>query len=147
MQNETLTTETVFPKVETIPDPKNNLIIAEMCFPKDQLMEMLNAACVTKEQVEEMIEERVDFVAPEERDAVMKKLKRRCDEWRVWQPSKYGGFGAAPQDPPLLHPAGITVPPQWNGRSWPTMSSLRNVDASCQAVVTGFFNQLPEDQL
>ena len=57
MQNETLTTETVFPKVETIPDPKNNLIIAEMCFPKDQLMEMLNAACVTKEQVEEMIEE------------------------------------------------------------------------------------------
>ena len=55
MQNETLTTETVFPKVETIPDPKNNLIIAEMCFPKDQLMMMLNEACVTKEQVEEMI--------------------------------------------------------------------------------------------
>jgi hypothetical protein len=57
MQNETLTTETVFPKVEVIPDPKSNLIIAEMCFPKDQLMMMLNETCVTKEQVEEMIEE------------------------------------------------------------------------------------------
>lgn len=57
MQNETLTTETVFPKVEIILDPKSNLIIAEMCFPKDQLMMMLNEACVTKEQVEEMIEE------------------------------------------------------------------------------------------
>ena len=44
-------------EVAVIPDPKSNLIIAEMCFPKDQLMEMLNAACVTKEQVEEMIEE------------------------------------------------------------------------------------------
>jgi hypothetical protein len=57
MQNETLTTQAVFPQVENIPDPKSNLIIAEMCFPKDQLMEMLNAACVTKDQVEEMIEE------------------------------------------------------------------------------------------
>ena len=57
MQNETLTTEAVFPQIETIPDPVSNLIVAEMCFPKDQLMEMLNAACVTKDQVEEMIEE------------------------------------------------------------------------------------------
>lgn len=57
MQNETLTTEAVFPQIETIPDPVSNLIVAEMCFPKDQLMMMLNEACVTKEQVEEMIEE------------------------------------------------------------------------------------------
>jgi len=57
MQNETLTTQAVFPQVETIPDPKSNLIIAEMCFPKDQLMMMLNETCVTKDQVEEMIEE------------------------------------------------------------------------------------------
>jgi hypothetical protein len=96
--------------------------------------------------VEEMIDERVRLVAPEERDAVMKKLQRRLDEWRVWQPGEYGGFGAAPQDPPLLHPAGSTEPPTWNGRSWPTMSSLRNVDASCEAEVTGFFNQLLEER-
>lgn len=57
MQNETLTTEKAFPQIETIPDPVSNLIVAEMCFPKDQLMMMLNEACVTKEQVEEMIEE------------------------------------------------------------------------------------------
>jgi hypothetical protein len=50
-----------------------------------------------------------------------------------------------PQDPPLLHPAGSVEPPTWNGRSWPTMSSLRNVDASCEAELTSFFNQLPED--
>ena len=57
MQNETLTTEAVFPQIETIPDPVSNLIVAEMCFPKDQLMMMLNEACVTKDQVQEMIEE------------------------------------------------------------------------------------------
>lgn len=96
--------------------------------------------------IREMIEERVLFVAPEERDEVMKKLQKRLDEWRIWLPREYGGFGPAPQDPPLLHPAGSTEPPSWGGRSWPTMSSLRNVDASCEGEVTSFFNQLQEEQ-
>ena len=39
-----------------IPDPKSNLIIAEMCFPKDQLMMMLNDVCVTKDEVEDIRE-------------------------------------------------------------------------------------------
>lgn len=107
----------------------------------------LNEGTALRDLVEEMILERVNFVAPEERDAVVQKLQKRLDEWRVWSPRDYGGFGATPQDPPLLHPAGSTEPPAWNGRSWPTMSSLRNVDASCEAEVTGFFNQLPEEQL
>lgn len=99
-----------------------------------------------RDLVEEMIEERVGSVAPEEHEAVMKKFFRRLDEWRTWLPGEYGGFGAAPQDPPLLHPAGSSEPPSWNGRSWATMSSLRNVDASCEAEVTSFFNQLQEER-
>lgn len=96
--------------------------------------------------VKEIVEERVSLVAPEELEAVMEKLQRRLDEWRTWSPGDYGGFGAAPQDPPLMHPAGSTAPPDWSGRSWATMSSLRNVDASCEAEVTSFFNQLQEEQ-
>lgn len=99
-----------------------------------------------RDLVEEMIEERVRVVAPEERDSVMEKLQFRLNQWRKWQPDEYGGFGAAPQDPPLLHPAGNTIPPSWDGHSWPTMSSLRNVDATCEAEVTRFFNQLQEQQ-
>lgn len=99
-----------------------------------------------RDLVEEMIEERIRVVAPEERDSVMEKLQFRLNQWRKWQPSEYGGFGAAPQDPPLLHPAGNTIPPSWDGHSWPTMSSLRNVDATCEAEVTRFFNQLQEQQ-
>lgn len=95
-----------------------------------------------RDLIETMIEERVNLVAPDERDSVMKRFQRRLDEWRVWQPGEYGGFGAAPPDPPLIHPAGSSEPPSWNGRSWPTMSSLRDVDASCEAEVTSFFNQL-----
>jgi hypothetical protein len=97
--------------------------------------------------IEEMIEERVLAVAPKERDAVMEKLQLRLEQWRKWQPGEYGGFGAAPQDPPLLYPAGSTVPPNWDGHSWPTMSSLRNVDASCEAEITRFFNKLQDEQI
>ena len=57
MYPDELITQSSIKEVEIIPDPKSNLIIAEMCFPKDQLMMMLNETCVTKEQVEEMIEE------------------------------------------------------------------------------------------
>jgi hypothetical protein len=89
--------------------------------------------------VEDTIEDRVANVAPEEQSEVRRMLNRRLDEWKNWQPVSYGGFGAPPPDPPLLHPAGSTEPPGWNGRSWPTMSSLRDVDASCEAHVTDYF--------
>jgi hypothetical protein len=98
-----------------------------------------------REIVEEMIDERVTSIAPEERSEVMKKLQKRLDEWRVWNPAEYGGFGAAPVDPPLIHPAGASEPSAWNGRSWPTLSSLRNVDASCEADIASFFNELRDE--
>ncbi len=97
------------------------------------------------ELITEIIEERVGLVAPEERDAVMEKLNSRLNEWKTWSPGEYGGFGSTPTDPPLLHPAGSTEPPDWTGRSWATMSSLRNVDASCEADITSFFNQVQEN--
>jgi hypothetical protein len=106
----------------------------------------LNDGTFLRKLVDEMVAERVRLVAPEEQEMVMKKLLRHLDEWRTWQPAEYGGFGAVPQDPPLIYPAGSTEPPGWNGRSWPTMSSLRDVDASCEAIVTGFFNQLQEKE-
>lgn len=106
----------------------------------------LDEGTALRDLIDEIILIRVSLVAPEERDAVMQKLQKRLNEWKIWAPGNYGGFGAAPIDPPLLHPAGSAEPPTWNNRSWPTMSSLRNVDASCEAEVTGFFNQLQEEQ-
>jgi hypothetical protein len=92
-----------------------------------------------RQRVEEIIRARVREVAPHEENAVMERLTRRLDQWRVWRPARYGGFGTPPEDPPLMHPAGSAERPEWGGRSWPTMSSLRNVDASCEADVTGAY--------
>jgi hypothetical protein len=96
--------------------------------------------------IESMIDERVMLVASEEIQEVMGKLKRRLKEWEVWDPATFGGFGPPPEDPPLMHPAGSQEPPAWNGRSWATLTSLRNVDASCEAEITSYFNELGEEQ-
>lgn len=96
-------------------------------------------------RIEESIRDRVRAVTPGEEQAVMLKLKQRLDQWRAWNPGAYGGFGRAPEDAPLMHPAGSTERAEWGGRSWPTMSSLRNVDASCEADVTGAYLVVPGD--
>lgn len=94
-------------------------------------------------RIEEMIRERVREVAPEEENSVMEKLRWRLDQWRAWSPAEYGNFGQPPEDAPLMHPAGSSERPEWRGRSWPTMSSLRNVDASCEADVTDAYIPVP----
>jgi len=98
-------------------------------------------------RIEEMVRERVREVAPDEEKPVMEKLQWRLDQWRAWSPAAYGSFGQQPEDAPLMHPAGSAERPEWRGRSWPTMSSLRNVDASCEADVTDAYIPAPGDTL
>jgi len=43
-----------------------------------------------------------------------------------------------------MHPAGSRQPIEWRGHSWPVMTSLRNVDANCEAEVTNYFNEIEE---
>jgi len=98
-----------------------------------------------RQMVEDMIRKRVAFVAPEEECEVMEKLQKRLNEWRVWNPSQYGDFSALPEHPTLMHPAGAVPPADWNNHSWPTLSSLRDVDSSCEADVTNWFNRTQEE--
>jgi hypothetical protein len=93
--------------------------------------------------VEKMIMDRVGKVSPEQCGYVADAFRRRLKEWEVWQPSAYGGFGRPPADPPLIYPAGLTPPDEWRNRGWPTLTSMRDVDATCEAAVTDFFNSLP----
>lgn len=94
-------------------------------------------------RIEEIIRDRVKAVAPDEETSVMDRLRLRFDQWKAWNPAEYGDFLSSPEHPPLIHPAGRTEPAQWDGRSWATMSSLRNVDASCEADLTMQYNNIP----
>lgn len=103
----------------------------------------LKPGSALRARIEEVIRERVVAIADHEEVSVMTKLQQRLDEWKAWSPLSYGRFGQPPEDAPLMHPAGSAERPEWNHRSWATMSSLRNVDASCEADITDAYIPSP----
>jgi len=104
----------------------------------------LESGSLGEHLVRSVLEKRVEKVDPGEHDYLLRVLEHRLDEWRIWAPASYGGFGTIPEDPPLMHPAGSHVPRSWAGQSWPTPSSLRNVDATCEAEISLHYNQISE---
>ena len=89
--------------------------------------------------------DRIKVIAPEQESQIMVKLLQRLKQWEAWNPKEYGGFGKAPVDAPLMHPAGSAARADWNARSWPTLSSLRDVDASCEATVTTTYRDMDQE--
>ncbi len=97
--------------------------------------------------VRDVISERVEGVDAPEREATMKYLDELIARWMRVAPPVYGGWGLPDVQVPLLHPAGSVPAPQWIGKSWATPSSMRDVDASCEARVLGQYPQPPAEVL
>jgi hypothetical protein len=85
--------------------------------------------------IEDVILKRIDGIDPDEKEPTLRLLKERIDEWSRYLPSKYGDFAPPTIEPRLMFPAGSTPLEEWGGRAWPTPTSMRNVDASCEAQV------------
>jgi len=81
---------------------------------------------------------RVDAAEVELADDMLRSFVQR---WRAIQPPIYGHFGPPPQETPLMYPAGTEPRTMWAGRSKATPSSMRNVDAGCDADVIAQFPQ------
>lgn len=97
--------------------------------------------------IKKVILDRVSKVNSESLTNVENKIDERVNQWNKWNPQYYGTSGNynIPDDPPLLFSAGVEMPLQWNNHSWPTMTSMRNVDATCEALITAFYNNLEID--
>ena len=98
------------------------------------------------DQIEAIIYNRVSGVDPDEVSPTLNLLSERMDEWARHLPPKYGGFGSPTGDTPLMHPAGSTLPEDWENRVWPTPTSMRNVDAGCEAEVVGNYRNPDEEE-
>lgn len=94
-------------------------------------------------EIRDIVEARVEGVDEPERDATMKQLDELIAHWKGVAPPRYGGFGSPDSDLPLLYPAGSVPSPAWESKSWPTPTSMRDVDASCEAQVIGYYPQPP----
>lgn len=99
------------------------------CFPDEVLIE----------KVRSIIENRVDDIDSEELDATLDRMEYilQCwEDWnpRKWEPAKNQDWSYA--DPvPLMYSAGSHPNEAWGTRGIETPTSMRNVDASCEAEV------------
>ena len=100
-----------------------------------------------RQRLESLFLDRVQRVDPAEGSLLAERLRRRLREWEAWNPAEYGSFGPPPDNPPLMHPAGSHARDEWNDHSWPTMGSLRNVDATCEGEITTFYNELEGEEV
>jgi len=90
--------------------------------------------------------ERVASIAPDELDRITSLLDKRINQWKVWELREYGNSYGISENVTLLHGAGKTVPKEWDDHTWPTMTSMRNVDADCEGKITNYFHSDTADE-
>jgi hypothetical protein len=92
--------------------------------------------------IRSIISDRVSNVDKQQLTAALRRFDYIIDEWRRVPPSKYGDFGPPDPEEPLMYPSGSERNPRWSMRPLPTPSSMRNVDATCDAAILSMFPDL-----
>jgi len=92
----------------------------------------------TISEVTKILQRRVGFIDPGEADTLHRFLHQRISEWEQRLPGEWRRSDTD-SEPGLLYPAGEYADPEERVRSWPTPTSLRNVDAECRGVITGIY--------
>ena len=85
------------------------------------------------DRIETVILDRVRRVDPDELDETRDMLEGIVADWRRVPPQRYGDFRPPDEEVPLMYPSGNQRLPAWLDRSIATPTSMRNVDASCDA--------------
>lgn len=88
----------------------------------------------TLENILSVIKERVKGTDSGELNNTLKQLDEIIVSWKNWSPQKYSDFRSEPVQP-LMYQAGAKPNPEWEKRGFPTPTSMRSVDASCEVYV------------
>jgi len=83
----------------------------------------------------DVIVERVRQIDPDETGATRQQLEGIFSDWRRNPPPRYGDFRPPSSDTPLMYPSGTQKLAEWSEPTYPTPSSMRNVDSTCDARV------------
>lgn len=87
-------------------------------------------------RIKNIIRERVESIDPEETENCMRHVDDIFENWKTWGPQllKYHDFNCG-ESLPLMYPFGSLRNVDWGMRSFPTPTSMRSVDASCEVKV------------
>lgn len=91
---------------------------------------------------------RAEGIDPAETDDIKKQAKALWEEWVSWKPEKYQPrpLFAIEETAPLMYPAGTMEPAAWDGRGWPTPTSMRSVDRECGLTCARVLTSQTEDE-
>jgi hypothetical protein len=84
------------------------------------------------------IRSRCENSEPEHSSLIESKLRALLRQWEEFKPGIWGNFGRPPENQPLMYPAGTEPRIEWD-LSWPTPTSMRNVDVECLARVVSTY--------
>ncbi len=91
------------------------------------------------DHIENIIKNRIESIDPEELDATLERLYHVLEYWEDWNPQywepKLNRDFSYTTDVPLMFPAGSHRNEAWGKRGIETPTSMRSVDASCEAEV------------
>lgn len=92
--------------------------------------------------------DRVKAVDESELHSTEEMLDRILQRWKTAPPARYGGFGAPGEEAPLMYPDASEPPKGWEAHTrqppWPTPTSMRNVDATCELAVVEDYPEAPD---
>lgn len=99
-----------------------------------------------EKRIRDDILKRVSDVESAELGRVESRLDMIFRNWNKLPPDVYGGFSPPDDVVPFMHPSGTHPKDSWDSRSISTLSSMRNVDAQCNArVLSGYGDQTLEE--
>lgn len=93
-------------------------------------------------EIKEIITARIKAIDADELEKTLDHIDSIIAKWEIQEPGKYQDF-AAGEVLPLMFPAGSMRNANWGDRGFPTPTSMRSVDASCEAMVLegGYFEE------
>ena len=97
----------------------------------------------TIDHIKEIITQRISAIDHEELEETLQHIETIMEDWDLWEPQKYQDFSNG-EELPLMFPAGSKRNEAWGeNRGFPTPTSMRSVDASCEASVieTGYYQE------
>lgn len=85
-------------------------------------------------EIKNIIRNRVAATDPDELDQTLNQIDEIIDHWETWRPKKYQDFKGG-EELPLMYQTGTLPNETWGTRGFRTPTSMRSVDASCEAKV------------